>query len=154
MRTPLLISWRGSNGFMLGKRIPVGLGLSKSFRCECCGLGLGELEIQRHHTRGRSDDSDYLDLCTSCHLWCGHGGCFKNKARKPRICRLFDRMSFWRTPTTLPRVKPPKFTLSLENVGVVPEKKKRLNRLSRFCSHWRQLHPNALFYVGERVSFR
>lgn len=65
----------------------------KSKRCECCGQY--GYDIQRHHTRGRSDDSDYLDVCYDCHLDCCHGGDFQNIGRKPRVCRMVNRTSYW-----------------------------------------------------------
>ena len=51
-----------------GERVSLHHGGPRSRRCECCGqYGYA---TQRHHTRGRGDDSDYLDLCTDCHLQC------------------------------------------------------------------------------------
>jgi ribosomal protein L31 len=77
-----------------GKRRPVGRGIPKSNRCECCGQ-YGYV-IHRHHTRGRADDSDYLDVCNGCHLHCCHDGNTRVLARKPRVCRFMNRDSFWR----------------------------------------------------------
>jgi hypothetical protein len=65
----------------------------KSKRCECCGLY--GYDVQRHHTRGRGDDSDYLDVCCDCHLTCCHGGNFRNIGKKPRVCRIVDRTAYW-----------------------------------------------------------
>lgn len=67
--------------------------LQKSRRCDCCGqYGYA---IKRHHTRGRADTSDGLDMCDACHLRCGHEGDFGNLPIKPRFCRILDRSSFW-----------------------------------------------------------
>ena len=65
----------------------------KSRRCECCGQY--GYDVQRHHTRGRGDDSDYLDVCCDCHLTCCHSGNFKNIGKKPRVCRIMDRAAYW-----------------------------------------------------------
>lgn len=77
-----------------GQRIPVGLGIPKSKRCECCGQY--GYDIHRHHTRGRADDSDYLDVCRDCHLHCCHDGNTRILPRKPRVCRILNRASWWR----------------------------------------------------------
>ena len=77
-----------------GKRIAVARAVPKSKRCECCGQY--GYEIVRHHTRGRSDDSDALDVCNGCHLHCCHGGNWQNLPIKPRVCRFMSRDSFWR----------------------------------------------------------
>ena len=66
---------------------------SKSRRCECCGQY--GYEIKRHHTRGRGDNSDYLDVCLDCHLKCCHLGDFQTPAIKPRVCRITDKTSYW-----------------------------------------------------------
>jgi hypothetical protein len=66
----------------------------KSKRCECCGqYGYG---MHRHHTRGRGDSSDYLDVCVDCHVECCHSGHYQNLAIKPRVCRVLNRDSYWR----------------------------------------------------------
>lgn len=65
-----------------------------SDECECCGLG--GFSIERHHTRGRSDPTHYLDVCRECHLKCGHGGSFSNVPIKPEICRLTSARTVWR----------------------------------------------------------
>ncbi len=75
------------------KRTQVGKGIGKSKRCECCGKY--GYSIERHHTKGRGDDSDFLDLCFDCHLECGHGGNFHNLPRKPRACRITGNSSSW-----------------------------------------------------------
>lgn len=67
----------------------------KSSYCECCGHSCPRLH--RHHTRGRQDVSDYLDVCYDCHLDCCHEGSYTNLAKKPQVCRVIDRQSFWRT---------------------------------------------------------
>jgi hypothetical protein len=77
-----------------GKRKRVAVHIPKSKRCECCGQ-YGYI-IERHHTRGRSDDSDALDVCRRCHLHCCHGGNWQHLPIKPRVCRFMDRDSFWR----------------------------------------------------------
>lgn len=76
-----------------GKRARVGVGIKKSRRCECCGQY--GYEIQRHHTKARSDASNYLDLCCDCHLQCGHGGNFHNLPKKPRVCYWTGNTSYW-----------------------------------------------------------
>jgi hypothetical protein len=75
-------------------RIPLSGAIPKSRICECCGRKRG---TQRHHTRGRSDDSDFLDLCNECHMHCGHKGRFQNIPVKPRNCVLTSQMASWRT---------------------------------------------------------
>lgn len=67
---------------------------AKSAVCECCGRR--GRRIERHHTRGRSDASDYLDICRTCHLECGHRGDFNNLPLKPRICSFTGKASYWR----------------------------------------------------------
>lgn len=67
--------------------------IPKSSRCECCGQY--GYKIQRHHTRGRGNASDALDVCGDCHMNCCHGGNFQNLASKPRNCTILDRPSFW-----------------------------------------------------------
>ena len=66
----------------------------RSRRCECCGQC--GYKIHRHHTRGRGDDSDYLDVCVDCHLTCCHDGDYYNLAIKPRVCRISGSSSYWR----------------------------------------------------------
>jgi len=65
----------------------------KSMRCECCGSY--RYVTQRHHTRGRADDSDYLDVCIDCHVECCHLGDFYNLPKKPRVCRITGNKSWW-----------------------------------------------------------
>lgn len=77
------------------KRSRVAPEIAKSKRCECCG-NYGYI-IERHHTKGRADNSDFLDLCKDCHLQCGHGGNFHNLPKKPRICTYTSETSYWRT---------------------------------------------------------
>jgi hypothetical protein len=77
-----------------GKRKPVAAHIPKSKRCMCCGQY--GYTIVRHHTRGRSNDTDALDVCVDCHLQCGHEGNWQNLPIKPRVCRILDRDSFWR----------------------------------------------------------
>lgn len=66
-------------------------------RCQCCGR-YGQ-EIHRHHSKGRNNNGEKtsLDLCLDCHIACGHLGDFKNIPIKPEVCRMYDRISFWRT---------------------------------------------------------
>ncbi len=75
------------------KRTRLAPEFAKNKRCECCGQY--GYEIQRHHTRGRGNDSDFLDLCRDCHLHCGHGGNFHNLPIKPRVCRWTEKASYW-----------------------------------------------------------
>ena len=77
-----------------GPRIPARSEIPKSKRCQCCGQY--GYPIERHHTRGRSDPNDYLDVCRDCHLRCGHDGHLKNLAVKPRYCRVLGGASWWR----------------------------------------------------------
>ncbi len=66
----------------------------KSKRCQCCGqYGYA---IESHHTRGRAEDSDRLDVCVDCHLRCCHDGNWHNLPIKPRVCRIMGRKSYWR----------------------------------------------------------
>ena len=65
---------------------------AKSARCECCDQK--GYAMQRHHTRGRADNSDYLDVCYECHLFCCHRGSFQEHASKPLVCRVLNRTSF------------------------------------------------------------
>jgi hypothetical protein len=75
-----------------GVRVNFSRSIPKSRRCECCGR---RTKAHRHHTRGRSDDSDFLDVCTDCHLTCCHDGDFNNIGVKPRVCRVMNRKSSW-----------------------------------------------------------
>jgi hypothetical protein len=87
-------------------RIPVRK--KRASTCECCGSN--RYETHAHHTRGRGDPSDSLDLCTGrdgCHLQCGHAGDFQNLPRKPRACQLTGRRSAWRRRTPR-RTSPPR----------------------------------------------
>ena len=77
-----------------GKRARFSPAIRKSRRCEWCGQY--GYDIHRHHTRGRADDSDYLDVCHDCHLGCCHGGDFYNIGIKPRVCRVTGNASYWR----------------------------------------------------------
>lgn len=77
-----------------GKRINFSTSIAKSRHCECCGRG-GKTD--RHHTRGRADDSDFLDVCADCHLNCCHDGDFYTVGIKPRVCRMTNDRSFWAT---------------------------------------------------------
>ena len=77
------------------QRVPIPGKPSK--KCECCGSR--RYETHAHHTRGRADASDYLDLCAGpggCHLLCGHDGDFQNLPMKPRVCRVTGEPSAWR----------------------------------------------------------
>lgn len=65
----------------------------KRKRCECCAQY--GYKIYRHHTRGRGDNSDYLDVCSDCHLDCCHRGDFDNLPIKPRVCRITGNKSYW-----------------------------------------------------------
>jgi hypothetical protein len=76
-----------------GPRIRFSRTIPMSASCECCGQYPA---AQRHHTRGRSDDSDKLDVCHSCHLHCGHKGHWQNFPTKPRVCLFTDAPAFWR----------------------------------------------------------
>ncbi len=76
------------------KRTRVAPTIAKSEWCECCGRS--GLDIVRHHTRGRGDDSDFLDVCRTCHLYCCHAGDFNNFAIKPRVCRITGDDCYWR----------------------------------------------------------
>jgi len=78
-----------------GPRRQFGKSIPKGVRCECCGRP--GYTIERHHTRGRSSLEDFLDMCGACHIECGHGGDFRNLARKPWVCRVHNRVSRWRT---------------------------------------------------------
>ena len=78
-----------------GARMSFAMTIPKSRRCQCCGQY--GYSTQRHHTRGRADASDRLDVCSDCHRDCCHDGSFQNLASKPRICRVLDRPSFWRS---------------------------------------------------------
>lgn len=69
--------------------------IPKSKRCECCGSY--RYDTERHHSRGRADNSDFLDVCNGCHLNCCHDGDTQVLARKPRVCRYTGRESYWRT---------------------------------------------------------
>lgn len=77
------------------KRVRVAPEIAKSKRCECCGSY--RYPIQRHHTRGRGNASDFLDLCGDCHLHCGHEGNMQNLPIKPRFCRITGNNSRWRS---------------------------------------------------------
>lgn len=78
-----------------GERRHFSRSIPRNKRCECCGkYGYA---IQRHHPRGRADDSDWLDVCGDCHLHCCHKGDFNNLATKPRVCLFSGQDSCWRT---------------------------------------------------------
>lgn len=64
----------------------------KRKRCEC--RAKYGYKIQRNHRRGRGDNSDYLDVCSDCHLDCCHGGHFNNLPIKPRVCRFTGKNSY------------------------------------------------------------
>ena len=55
-----------------GARVNFSRAIPKSNRCECCGSP--RYGTQRHHTRGRSNPSDFLDVCLDCHIDCRHDG--------------------------------------------------------------------------------
>lgn len=76
-----------------GGRLNFCRSIPKSSYCECCGSP--RYKIQRHHTRGRANPSDFLDVCNDCHVECCHGGHFENLAIKPQICRISGRRSLW-----------------------------------------------------------
>ena len=76
-----------------GPRIAFSRSIPLSEICECCGEYPA---AQRHHTRGRSDDSDKLDVCIGCHLHCCHNGHWQNFPTKPRTCMFSGEMSSWR----------------------------------------------------------
>jgi hypothetical protein len=75
------------------RRMGFSKSIAKSNRCECCGSSRSWIE--RHHTRGGSNRSDFLDMCFDCHLLCGHGGDFRNLANKPQLCRISGSLSYW-----------------------------------------------------------
>lgn len=77
-----------------GQRRHFSRSIPRSKRCECCGKY--GYDIQRHHPRGRADDSDWLDVCNGCHLHCCHKGDFNNLATKPRSCQFTGQDSYWR----------------------------------------------------------
>lgn len=78
----------------IAKRTRLATHIPKSKRCQCCGqYGYA---TQRHHTKARGDDSDFLDLCFDCHLRCGHNGNFQNLPTKPRVCKYSGNVSYWR----------------------------------------------------------
>ncbi len=68
-----------------GPRVDFSRAIPRSQYCECCER---HGETQRHHARGRSDTSAFLDVCRPCHLYCCHGGSFQNLPIAPRYCRL------------------------------------------------------------------
>ncbi len=76
-----------------GERISFSRAIPRSNRCDCCGSS--RYGTQRHHTRGRSVISDFLDVCFDCHIECCHGGHFHNLGAKPRTCRIADNRSLW-----------------------------------------------------------
>lgn len=69
-----------------GERVSFSRSIPKSSRCECCGSS--RYGIDRHHTRGRANPSDFLDVCLDCHIECCHGGDFHHLGGKPRTCRV------------------------------------------------------------------
>jgi len=75
-----------------GQRVNFSRAIPRSSHCECCGQ---PSKTHRHHTRGRADDSDFLDVCTGCHLTCCHDGDFNTIGIKPRVCRVRNRRSSW-----------------------------------------------------------
>lgn len=77
-----------------GPRISFSRSIPMAATCECCGEYPA---AQRHHTRGRSDDTDKLDVCATCHLHCGHKGHWQNFPVKPRTCVVTDAPASWRT---------------------------------------------------------
>lgn len=77
-----------------GQRTVFPATVTKSRRCECCGQY--GYDIQRHHTRGRADNTDFLNVCEDCHLECCHDGEFSVLPVKPRYCRITEKPSFWR----------------------------------------------------------
>jgi hypothetical protein len=76
-----------------GQRRGFSRSLPKSSRCKCCGSS--RYGTERHHTRGRSNPSDFLDVCLDCHVECCHDGHFRNLAFKPRTCRITGDRSSW-----------------------------------------------------------
>lgn len=82
-----------------GQRIGFSRAVPKSRRCECCGSA--RYGTERHHTRGRANASDFLDVCLDCHLNCCHDGHFQNLGKKPRACRQTGNISAWRNRRTL-----------------------------------------------------
>ena len=77
-----------------GERAKFPRSIPKSRSCQCCGSS--RYGIQRHHTRGRSSLSDFLDVCGDCHLECCHDGHFQNIGKKPQVCCISGRRSVWR----------------------------------------------------------
>jgi hypothetical protein len=82
-----------------GPRLNFSRSLPRGRRCQCCASP--RYEMQRHHTRGRSNLSDFLDVCLDCHLECCHDGDFRNLGRKPRTCRQTGNISAWRNRPAL-----------------------------------------------------
>jgi hypothetical protein len=78
-----------------GERLKFPRAVPKSKSCRCCGSS--RYDIERHHTRGRANLSDFLDVCNGCHLDCCHGGDFQNIGIKPHNCRITGRRSVWRS---------------------------------------------------------
>jgi hypothetical protein len=78
-----------------GQRIGFSRAIPKNSHCECCGSS--RYGTERHHTRGRSNPSDFLDVCLDCHLDCCHDGHFHNLGKKPRTCGQTGNSSAWRT---------------------------------------------------------
>ena len=77
-----------------GARASFSRAIPKNSRCECCGSS--RYGTERHHTRGRSNLSDFLDVCLDCHLDCCHDGHFQNLGKKPQICCQTANISSWR----------------------------------------------------------
>ena len=77
-----------------GERLNFSRSIPKSGRCECCGSP--RYGTQRHHTRGRSNLADFLDVCLGCHIDCCHDGHFQNLGRKLHTCKLTGKRSHWR----------------------------------------------------------
>lgn len=65
-------------------------------RCQCCGR-YGQI-IHQHHCKGRNHNGDEtaMDLCSDCHLECAHQGFWGNIGIKPQVCRIYEKISFWR----------------------------------------------------------
>jgi hypothetical protein len=77
-----------------GARAAFSRAIPKIRRCECCASS--RYGTQRHHTRGRFNLSDFLDVCLDCHVDCCHDGHFQNLGKKPKMCCQTGNVSAWR----------------------------------------------------------
>lgn len=70
----------------VGERQHFSWDFEKTGWCECCGFQFPKTQL--HHYGGRGDNSKAKEMCTHCHLHCGHSGHWGNFAINPRYCRL------------------------------------------------------------------